>query len=199
MLFYYPKHFVENAPKGFNLLPIAPSEEDEGKYRADLSLTPFYNYEKEVIRISDGRYIDKSQTVELVSFLLLRYDKSWLTISSSEGGKYTEQAGLLDNYVNRGEEQRIYSYNFNQIKTGITEANQPIAVIGYIITDDKVIFVNRFDFPKQPSFISKSQIKTFNAVSHEELFSPKVYDSPAMGEVSRFVISSMADVITANF
>ena len=194
MYFYFPKEELKNCPKGFNLLPIRKSETDDSKYRTDLSLTPFHDYERDVIRISSKEYIDTSKALELTSYLLLRCGDDWLTIDSEVLGEKKQRIGLLEELVNRGEEQRVYSYNFNSIKTGLESGDKAIVVLGYIVTDDKVIFVNRFDFPQMPSFINKNN--KFVPIKYKDLFSKEFLDSPDLDELSKFVATNIRDVLS---
>ena len=196
MLFFYPKEKLENCPRGFNVLPLVETEEP-GKYRSDLSLTPFYDYEKDVISISDARYIKREDTVELLSYLLLRHKDDWLVIDSKIAGDDGLRAGLLNYYVNRGDETRIFSYNFSAMHTGMKSGEKAIAVLGYIVREDSVIFVNRFDFdPNQdePKFINKNC--NFIRYSTEDFFSDKLLKQKRLDDNSRFVVSSMSDMLT---
>lgn len=193
MHYFYPKDELQNCPRGFNLLPIVPVDGDKTKFKTEMSLTPFHDYEKDVIRISDPHFIDKSSTIELTSYLLLRKGEEWLTIESNVLGKHTRRVGLLDCLVNRGEEQRVYSYNFNSIRTGMSGGEKSIVVLGYIITDDKVIFINRFDFTGEPSFVNKSS--NFVPVAYKDLFSDEFLKVQGLDELSKFVVSNLRDVL----
>ena len=73
MLQFFPKELLKNCPKGFNMLPLVKVEGEEKKYKTDLSLTPFYNYENDVILCSNPDYLDKDKVLPMNSYLLLRY------------------------------------------------------------------------------------------------------------------------------
>ena len=193
MYFYFPKSELKNCPKGFNLLPIVRSEEDPTKFKTDLSLTPFHDYEKSIIQISNKEYVDTRKCVELTSYLLLRCGEDWLIIESSILDKKTLRVGLLEEFVNRGEEQRVYSYNFNSIRTGMSAGEKAVVVLGYIVTDDRVIFVNRFDFPDVPAFLNKNA--HFTKITGEELFSEDFLNRECLDKHSKFIISCIKDVL----
>ena len=197
MLYYFPKEELKFCTKGFNLIPVEEVKDKDGNtvYRADLSVTPFHDYDNSVVRISDKRYLKEDLVAELCSYVLLRYDNKWLVINSSVSGENKKRIGLLEDYVNRGEEQRVFSYNFNSIKTGMESGDKSLAVLGYIVLEDlsKVIFINRFDFPQMPEFLNQKM--SFEELGYEDLFSEKFLENAELDDISKFVASSIKDLI----
>jgi hypothetical protein len=72
MLQFFPKALLANCPKGFNMLPLVKVEGEEKKYKTDLSLTPFYNYENDVILCSNPEFLISDRVLPVNSYLLLR-------------------------------------------------------------------------------------------------------------------------------
>ena len=129
-----------------------------------------------------------------MSYLLLRYKDEWLVIDSKIPGDEGMRAGLLNYFVNRGEETRVFSYNFSAIHTGMKNGEKAIAVLGYIVREDSVIFVTRFDFDQEPKFINKNC--NFIKYSTEDFFGEKLLKNKKLDENSKFVLSSMGDMLT---
>lgn len=191
MYFYFPKEELKNCPEGFNLLPVVRSKDDPEKFRTELGLTPFHDYERDVVRISDKRFVDKASTMEVTSFLLMHHKDGWLVIDNKTDE--STRVGFLPELVNRGEEQRVYTFNFNSIRTGMETGEKSMIVLGYIVTDDKIIFVNRFDFPNMPTFINKHN--SFRLVPGKELFSSEFIEENNLDDLSKFVLKSIGEMI----
>lgn len=190
MYYYFPKEDLKNCPEGFNLLPVVRSKEDPTKFHTDLSLTPFSSYEKSIIRISDRNFIDTSKVLEVSSYLLLHCAKDWLAVSNTSKDLF--QAGLLPELVNRGEEQSVYTYNFNSIRSGLTSGDKTMVVLGFIITPTNVIFVNRFDFPTMPQFLTNH--KKFVSIPSTEFFT-SARNSYNFDSLSDFILESIGDTL----
>lgn len=193
MYFYYPKERMKNCPEGFNLVPIVKVSDNPIQYKATMELTPFYDYERDVIQISNKDFINTGNTVEVVSYLLLHYEDSWLVIDDRL--TKTTRIGLLPDVVNRGEEQRVYSSNFSLIRTGMETGSKPMVLLGFINLPDKVIFISRFDFQKMPSFITSE--KKFRQVPKEELFQDKFQKENDLDEVSTMIFNYLKDTINS--
>lgn len=190
---FFPKELLVNCPKGFNMLPLVKVEGEEKKYKTDLSLTPFYNYENDVVLCSNPDYLDKERVLPMNSYLLLRYGDSWLLIDSQVEGEDYSRVGLIPEFINRGDESRFYSYNFNSIRTGISSGQKTVVVLGYAILDDQVLFINRFDFEDDPVFWNKKM--SFIKYEPAEFFSDTLINNERLDENSRLVLRFLHDVI----
>lgn len=190
---FFPKELLKNCPKGFNMLPLVKVEGEEKKYKTDLSLTPFYNYENDVILCSNPEYLDKEKVLPMNSYLLLRYSDKWLVIDSHIEGEDFARVGLISEFINRGDESRFYSYNFNSIQTGISSGQKTVVVLGYAILDDQVLFINRFDFESEPSFRNRNVI--FTPYSPVEFFSDALIENERLDMNSKMVLKYLRDVL----
>jgi hypothetical protein len=175
------------------MLPLSKIEGEEKKYKTDLSLTPFYNYENDVVLCSSDECVDHSKVIPLNSYLMLRYGGSWLAVDSKVTMDDHLRVGLIPEFINRGDESRYYSYNFNAIATDVSQGTKTVVILGYIILEDQVLFINRFDFEDDPSFRNhKCQFVPFTP---QEFFSEKVLSDPRLDKNSQLVMSLMGDVI----
>ena len=191
---FFPRELLKSCPKGFNMLPLVKVEGEEKKYKTDLSLTPFYNYENDVIICSNGEYLDKDKVVPLNSYLLLRYGDQWMSIDSTIPGDDGARVGLIPDFINRGDESRFYSYNFNSIQAGVSSGTKTVVVLGYAILDDQVLFINRFDFEDEPVFRNKNC--SFIPHTPQEFFSEEfVNGNDRLDENSKLVLSFLRDVL----
>ena len=193
MLQFFPKELLKNCPKGFNMLPLVKVEGEEKKYKTDLSLTPFYNYENDVILCSNAEYLDHDKVLPMNSYLLLRYGDKWLMIDSTVEGEDGSRAGLIPEFINRGDESRFYSYNFNSIQTGISSGQKTVVVLGYAILDDQVLFINRFDFEDEPTF--RNRHCSFIPYTPQEFFSDAVINNKRLDKNSKLVLNFLRDVL----
>lgn len=193
MLQFFPKALLKNCPKGFNMLPLVKVEGEEKKYKTDLSLTPFYNYENDVVLCSNGDYLDRSKVLPMNSYLLMRYGDKWLMVDSTVEGEDGARAGLIPEFINRGDESRFYSYNFNSIQTGVSSGQKTVVVLGYAILDDQVLFINRFDFEEEPSF--RNHNCNFIQYSPQEFFSEAVISNERLDKNSKLVLKFLRDVL----
>jgi hypothetical protein len=130
------------------------------------------------------------------SYLLLRYGDKWLVIDSHVEGEDYARVGLIPDFINRGDESRFYSYNFNSIQTGISSGQKTVVVLGYAILDDQVLFINRFDFEDEPSFRNKNC--TFMSYSAQEYFSDAVIKNDRLDDKSKLVLKFLRDVLPAS-
>ena len=193
MLQFFPRKLLKNCPKGFNMLPLVKVEGEEKKYKTDLSLTPFYNYENDVVLCSDSEYLDKEKVLPLNSYLLLRFGDKWLVIDSHVEGEDYSRIGLIPEFINRGDESRFYSYNFNSIQTGISSGQKTVVVLGYAILDDQVLFINRFDFEEEPTFRNRNA--SFIPYEPAEFFSDELVNNERLDENSKLVLKFLRDVL----
>ena len=193
MLQFFPRKLLKNCPKGFNMLPLVKVEGEEKKYKTDLSLTPFYNYENDVVLCSDPEYLDKEKVMPLNSYLLLRFGDKWLVIDSHVEGEDYSRIGLIPEFINRGDESRFYSYNFNSIQTGISSGQKTVVVLGYAILDDQVLFINRFDFEEEPTFRNRNA--SFIPYEPTEFFSDELVNNERLDENSKMVLKFLRDVL----
>lgn len=193
MLQFFPRKLLKNCPKGFNMLPLVKVEGEEKKYKTDLSLTPFYNYENDVVLCSDPEYLDKEKVMPLNSYLLLRFGDKWLVIDSHVEGEDYSRIGLIPEFINRGDESRFYSYNFNSIQTGISSGQKTVVVLGYAILDDQVLFINRFDFEEEPTFRNRNA--SFIPYEPAEFFSDELVNNERLDENSKMVLKFLRDVL----
>ena len=193
MLQFYPKELLKNCPKGFNMLPLVKVEGEENKYKTDLSLTPFYNYENDVILCSNAEYLDKKKVIPINSYLLLRYNGNWLVIDSHIQGDDGVRVGLIPDFINRGDETRNYSYNFNALQSGVSSGQKTVVVLGYAIFDDQVLFINRFDFEDEPSFRNRNCV--FEQYTAQEFFSDAVLGNSRLDNNSKLVLNFLRDVL----
>jgi hypothetical protein len=193
MQLFFPKEKLKNSPKGFNLIPIRRQPNDDpnapAQFRAELDITPFHDYEKDVIRVSHPEAIDPGYAVEMLTFVLMRHDKNWLVVKNADGAV---NAGLLPELVNRGDEQRVISNMLNTVNIGEAPGEKGIAVLGYIIEDDRVIFMLRFDFNEMPSFNTRK--KTFEMVPVEDFFNPDYIKDTNFDELSRAILIEAEDI-----
>ena len=193
MLQFFPKELLRNCPKGFNMLPLVKVEGEEKRYKTDLSLTPFYNYENDVVLCSNADYVRSDLLLPMNSYLLLRYQNEWLMIDSKVEGEDSVRAGLIAEFINRGDESRYYSYNFNSFHTGISSGQKAVLVMGYAILEDQVLFINRFDFEAEPSF--KNRKCTFQKFSAQDFFSEKTLKTKRLDDNSKLVLGFLQDMV----
>ena len=175
------------------MLPLVKVEGEEKKYKTDLSLTPFYNYENDVVLCSDSEYLDKEKVLPLNSYLLLRFGDKWLVIDSHVEGEDYSRIGLIPEFINRGDESRFYSYNFNSIQTGISSGQKTVVVLGYAILDDQVLFINRFDFEEEPTFRNRNA--SFIPYEPNEFFSDELVNNERLDANSKLVLKFLRDVL----
>lgn len=149
MQHFYPKELLVNTIEGYSSLPIVKDEKEEGKFKVDVSTTPFAEYEDRVIRISHPQFLTMEKVLPLMSYCLMIHNKKWLTITE----KGVERVGLLKHAVNRGEESAAYMGGFNSVVMAKDESPEKrLQLIGYLYTGDKVIFLARITFAQLPTF-----------------------------------------------
>jgi hypothetical protein len=116
-----------------------------------------------------------------------------LIIDSYVSGEDGSRAGLIPDFINRGDEARYYSYNFNSIQTGISSGQKTVVVLGYAILDDQVLFINRFDFEEEPTF--RNRKCNFVHYTPQEFFSDAVIENERMDDNSKMVLKLLRDVL----
>lgn len=187
MYLYFPKDLLSSYPEGFSILPAEKVQDNPPRFKVNMDMTPFHHYERDTIQITDKRYIDKESTVEMLSYLLMRYGDGWLVIDNEMD--HTTRIGLLPNPVNRGEEQRVYSQNVSSIRTGMGEAQLTLLVLGYLITQDKVTFISRFDFEHMPEFLTPGY--KFRLVPGKTLFTEQFEKDNNLDVTSKHLLAQM--------
>lgn len=184
---FYPKDRLENTLKGFNQIPIIRDQENPNMARVDLKLTPFSEYEKDVITISNPDFIDKSKVLELQSFVLMQCGDKWLKIDDAG----TDRIGLLTNPVNRGLESQEISSNLGAIKLQESAGEKNLTIIGYILEDTRIVFLLRFKFDGLPQFMSKK--RKFIELSNEVFFNIECYNN--LQPFSKTVLEAIDDTL----
>lgn len=183
---FFPKKRLVNVAPGFYSLPLKKGE--DGQYHVNMAITPFFDMQRDVISCTDEKAIDRSYAVPLESFTLMKGPDSWLAIREKDG---TINAGLLPGYVNRGDEQRELSSAFMGIDMKDDTSQKGLALMGYMVSSDRIVFLARVSFDTEPSFYSKA--RSFIKIGSEEMFT-SFLKHKRLGRASKEILTSAADL-----